>query len=235
MLKILKKKLLSLLLIFSIFTVTLSPMPTQGASKKFYSQYVTDVTVTKKGNKVTVKYKVIGNPPGISTVHIGMEDSTGHFKKAELVGKKGKHSKTFTTSGTCCRLYTQLTARDYRAPKDVIKTYYNVSTGTTYHTVTWAEAANETWAPILIGSGLCLVPTIGPTASILLKVGGVSFTIFSGLSIKREQGQYIVTTTSLNKSKGNLTTTVKIYSSKKCYQSKEKPKYSYSGTKHIGF
>lgn len=233
--KFFKKRLISFLLIFSIFTLSFIPISTQGASKKVYSQYVTDVTVTKKGNKATVEYKVRDNVPGIASVHIGIEDSTGYLKKAELVGRKGKHKKTFTINGACCRLYTQLSARDYRAPKDVIKTYYNISTGTTYHTVTWAEAINDTWAPILIGSGLSLVPVVGSTASLVLKIGSVGFTIFSGLSMKREQGQYIVTTTSLNKSKGNLTTTVKIYASKKCYKSKEKPKYSYSGTKHIGF
>lgn len=68
-------------MILSIFTISLSPITTQGASKKIYSQYVTDVTLTKNGNKVTVKYRVINTPPGISTVHIGMEDSTGYLKK----------------------------------------------------------------------------------------------------------------------------------------------------------
>ena len=72
-------------------------------------------------------------------------------------------------------------------------------------------------------------------AQILLDVAGLSFGAISTFAYNPTKGDYIVTTTSLNKKKGILKTTIKIYKSKSDWKSKGKPIVTYSGSKFIGF
>lgn len=202
----------------------------QTKAAKTYSSYVTGISVRQSGRKVTVSYIAKEVPRG-ATCYIGYETPGGYYSRKQQIGKKGKHTVSWNTVGGVSRIYTELIARNYKK-KDTVKKIYHVTTGTKYHQVTKKEELAGKIGSLAIGAGISVI-TMHPafaTHSVKVFLAGNTTNALLTFKYTPEYPQYIKMTTSFDKRKENLRTTVTVYTHKGGKKLKK-----WTGCKHIGF
>lgn len=230
------KKIYTIFLIFILMlSIVQSNIKDIEASGLSPTSFIVILSQKKKGNKITIKYKVNRVPMQGIAVEVGLEYPTQYrvHNNYVLVTKKGTFSKTFTMK-TCgfVRIYTKISARGYSSKKKY-NIYHDIPTKTIAHTVTKSEAKADSYLKIAIGVGLTLFTPGGKAASIICKIVGVGFTVTSGLAYSPRVGDYMVVTTSLNANTKRYIVLIKIYKDKKTFQKKKKPSYTYKNTFEI--
>lgn len=205
--------IISLVLVFSMLVGLSFINPERYLAADTYSAYVSNVLIAKSGNNVTVSYTA-GNVPNGATCYIGYEDWTGTIQKKQLIGTAGKHTVTWTITSEVFRVYTVLVARNY-TDKDIIKTFYNVKTGTSYYRITQQDVKNKN-VQAIAGNVIVGLSCIGlgfwhMSAGVIASSGSIVYGIGSIFSYSPSVGDLVETTRSYDKSTENLTIKVNIY------------------------
>ena len=225
-----KRSIIALMLILAITVDTVVVNPEVVFAAKTYSLYVSGVSISKSGSTIKVSYTA-GKVPNGATCWIGYEDWTGTIRKQQLIGNKGKHTVTWKVSSSVFRIYTKLVTRNY-TDKNIIKTYHNVTSGTTSYKITQKDVNNANFQASA-GTVIISLASIGlgfwkVSAGVGASLGGMAYGVIDRYKYAPSKGDIVKTTRTYNNSTENLTITVKIYRNGTLIKKS-------SVTKHIGF
>lgn len=227
-----KKKSISIILAVALLfylTVPLFSLNSYAATGNL-DKYISNVKVSQSGADISVKYTVKKSIPSGAHITITLKTPAG-TSSIDVGNNTGTRTKTYKMKYASVRVGLSFSARNYSEGK-TLNTYYYVKTGSSTHSVTKSEETANKIMITCVSTAITIAGTIS-AHTITFAVLGIVYGTASTFGYNPQKGDYIVISTSFNKSTHKETISTKVYKSKTAYTNGKSPVYSNTYTRDL--